>query len=216
LIPVFLHLNDYIVKWKINAVSTPEVIYLDLFSTQWLGYVEIFIVFLTFMLFAPIYVSGWNFLPKETRHLFLVLLALLPIVLFLVKDDYQAIRDQGIVISKFGNQEKYSWQEIEKVELYAYIGRDFRSSEMKWKYVFYLVDGGTRVFVQFSYYPESVHESIDIKKKILQENIPFYLDQLSDKEWDFVKIDMEDYPEVQDEFYVLFQYDPKTNSYYYD
>jgi hypothetical protein len=34
LIPVFLHLNDYIVKWKINAVSTPEDLYLDLFSTH--------------------------------------------------------------------------------------------------------------------------------------------------------------------------------------
>ncbi|MYL34977.1 hypothetical protein GLW05_15440 [Pontibacillus yanchengensis] len=220
-IPFAILLFDNYTNWKESIISHPSDIYLALHSAKWVSYTELALLFLTFLLLAPVYVKGWNWLPKGTRKILIVLFIVTPVFLFVTKEDYQSIREEGIVISSFGNQEEISWGNIKKVELVSYIGSDGLPSrsipipeqEFKWKFVFYQSTGETHEF-RFGYSVSNSKAALDIKQTILDHDLPLKLDQLTEKEWKFVQLDMNEYPNGKKDFYQLFQYNPETDRYY--
>lgn len=69
-------------------------------------------------------------------------------------------------------------------------------------------------FSGFGYDEPSLKYSHQIKNVIMENKISMSIDSISEREWEFLEVDMEDDEIKPDDFYKLFQYNPETNEYY--
>jgi hypothetical protein len=133
---------------------------------------------------------------------------------FFTRSDYNAIKTDGLQLSPFGEKEEVSWADIEYAEIDGYIsgGKD---SDFEWRFYFKLRDGRAIDFGPFGYHKYGLDKSLEIKDLLKEKKIPWTVYNLTNKEWEYVKIDM-DYEEDAnpEDFYAIFQYDPDQKEYY--
>lgn len=216
--PAVIRINDYFNTQKEERVSSPTDIYLDYVGTpQFLTYAVIGAGILAFMTFVAIYVT-WFQMEKHVYIMFVVSLIICIVVPIIAKNDYRAIREEGLFLSSQGSNKAIPWSDIEKVELDGEIveglGRS-SSSYYKWDFIFYLEDGEKEKFGPFSYSDYNLQDSKDIKNIIMENRVSISIDELSEEEWSYVKIDMEYEEGDPNDFYSLFQYNPEEKEYYF-
>ena len=217
--PILLNSLDTLKFSNVDRLSSPGDVYFASLSVEWLGYMLVFAGLIAFMAFAGLFVLGWKNSRKPLRYTFIITFILSIFISVIINNDYKAINQNGLVISSLGNKEEISWSDVKHVNLKGSITSDGFSktsgSSFKWKFEFFLKNGETEHFGPFSYSEYSLEDSLNIKKLLADKNISLTTDQLLDKEWEYVQIDM-DYEEgaKPEDFYSVFQYDPKTREYY--
>nr|WP_106781328.1 hypothetical protein [Lysinibacillus timonensis] len=217
--PILLNSLDIINFYNMDRLSSPEDVYFANISVDWLGYIIVFAGLIAFMCFCGVFVLGWKNSKKPLRYTFIISFTLSILISILINNDYQAINPDGLVISTLGNREEIPWSEVEHVNLKGNVSSDGFSknstSSFKWKFEFLLKNGETRVFGPFYYTKYSLEDSLNIKRLIHDKNINATTYQLSEREWEFVQVDIgyETDANVED-FYSIFQYDPQSKEYY--
>ncbi|UHA58718.1 hypothetical protein KDJ21_018035 [Metabacillus litoralis] len=205
---------------KLERLAGPGNVYFANISEGWLGYTIVFVSLITFMSFAGIFVLGWKNSKHSLRYTFIINLIFTILISVMINDDYKAINQDELIISTLGKKEKIPWSDVKHAYLKGKITSDgFKKSSgssFKWKFEFVLKNGDTEEFGPFTYFKYNLKDSLNIKKLLADKNISLTIDQLSDEEWEYVQIDMDYEEEVKPEdFYSLFQYDPKSGQYYY-
>lgn len=215
--PVIIRTMNNVNTKKEERVSSATDIFLDYAGTpQWLTYTVIGVGVLAFITFLAIYVT-WFDMEKHVYAMFVVSLIISIVVPIIVRDDFRAIREEGLYFSIQGEHEDIPWSKVVKVELNGNIVEglgESSSSYIKWDFVFYLKDGKKASFGPFSYSDHNLTTSHNIKNTIMENRVSMSLDGLSDKEWSYVEIDMNYEEGDPNDFYKLFQYNPETNEYY--
>lgn len=215
--PLTFQLVDYLIDEKGERVSSPTDIFVDSAGIPiWLTYVVIFAGVLAFISFLGIYVT-WFQMEKHVYIMFIGSLIICTVVPLFTKNDYRAIREEGLFVSSQGSNESIPWANIEKVNVVGEISEGLgksSSSYFKWDFIFYVKDGKEERFGPFAYSEYNLHASKDIKNAIMENRVSMSLDGLSEKEWSYVEIDMEYEEGDPNDFYEFFQYDPKTKEYY--
>ncbi|MFV2046197.1 hypothetical protein ACEWK1_02360 [Metabacillus sp. YM-086] len=218
--PILLNFVDSLGRNKLERLAGPGNIYFANISEGWLGYTIVFVSLITFMSFAGIFVLGWKNSKHSLRYTFIINLIFTILISVMINDDYKAINQDELIISTLGKKEKIPWSDVKHAYLKGKITSDgFKKSSgssFKWKFEFVLKNGDTEEFGPFTYFKYNLKDSLNIKKLLADKNISLTIDQLLDEEWEYVQIDMEYEEEVKPEdFYSLFQYDPKSGQYYY-
>jgi len=218
--PILLNFVDSLGRNKLERLAGPGNIYFANISEGWLGYTIVFVSLITFMSFAGIFVLGWKNSKHSLRYTFIINLIFTILISVMINDDYKAINQDELIISTLGKKEKIPWSDVKHAYLKGKITSDgFKKSSgssFKWKFEFVLKNGDTEEFGPFTYFKYNLKDSLNIKKLLADKNISLTIDQLSDEEWEYVQIDMDYEEEVKPEdFYSLFQYDPKSGQYYY-
>ena len=218
--PIVLNFVDSLGRNKLERLAGPGNVYFANISEGWLGYTIVFVSLVTFMSFAGIFVLGWKNSKHSLRYTFIINLIFTILISVMINDDYKAINQDELIISTLGKKEKIPWSDVKHAYLKGKITSDgFKKSSgssFKWKFEFVLKNGDTEEFGPFTYFKYNLKDSLNIKKLLADKNISLTIDQLSDEEWEYVQIDMDYEEEVKPEdFYSLFQYDPKSGQYYY-
>jgi len=218
-IPLVLQLADYLTNGKNERLSTPSDIYLDILGgSEWIFYLHYIPAFFAFITFLGLYMFGRKNLPNYAPYLFIISLILTIGLTFFTKDDYRAIREEGLFSSIQGKDEKVAWTEIEKVYLSGFVSRDGYSktatASFKWEYIFHLKNGGQIVYGPFGYSEYHLTVSHAIKNKIMEERLAMSSDFITEKEWGYIEVDMDYESGDPNDFYSLFQYNPETEDYY--
>lgn len=218
--PIVLNFVDSLGRNKLERLAGPGNIYFANISEGWLGYTIVFVSLITFISFAGIFVLGWKNSKHSLRYTFIINLIFTILISVMINDDYKAINQDELIISTLGKKEKIPWSDVKHAYLKGKITSDgFKKSSgssFKWKFEFVLKNGDTEEFGPFTYFKYNLKDSLNIKKLLADKNISLTIDQLSDEEWEYVQIDMDYEEEVKPEdFYSLFQYDPKSGQYYY-
>lgn len=217
---ILLNFVDSLGRNKLERLAGPGNVYFANISEGWLGYTIVFVSLITFMSFAGIFVLGWKNSKHSLRYTFIINLIFTILISVMINDDYKAINQDELIISTLGKKEKIPWSDVKHAYLKGKITSDgFKKSSgssFKWKFEFVLKNGDTEEFGPFTYFKYNLKDSLNIKKLLADKNISLTIDQLSDEEWEYVQIDMDYEEEVKPEdFYSLFQYDPKSGQYYY-
>lgn len=218
--PILLNSLDTLKFSKVDRLLSPGDVYFANISIEWLGYTLVFAGLTAFMAFAGVFVLGWKNSKNSLRYTFIITLTLSIFISVIINNDYKAINQDGLVIRTLGNKEEISWSDVKHVNLKGSVTSDGFSktsgSSFKWKFEFLLKNGETEEFGPFSYSKYNLEDSINIKELLADKNISLTTDQLLDEEWEYVQIDMDYEEEAKPEdFYSVFQYDPKTREYYY-
>ncbi|MCM3409712.1 hypothetical protein [Metabacillus litoralis] len=218
--PILLNFVDSLGRNKLERLAGPGNIYFANISEGWLGYTIVFVSLITFMSFAGIFVLGWKNSKHSLRYTFIINLIFTILISVMINDDYKAINQDELIISTLGKKEKIPWSDVKHAYLKGKITSDgFKKSSgssFKWKFEFVMKNGDTEEFGPLTYFKYNLKDSLNIKKLLADKNISLTIDQLSDEEWEYVQIDMDYEEEVKPEdFYSLFQYDPKSGQYYY-
>ncbi len=216
--PLLINIVDDSSKNKIGLVSTPNDVYLQLMSQEWMGYLIVFAGILAYFPAMYLFISGWKATERHIKWMFFISLAVAVTFGFITRDDYQAVRTDGIVVSKNGEIEEIPWSEIDTVDIDGKVSSDgfhrTSTSSFKWSFYFRLKDGRTIEMGDLSYNKYNLKDSLAIKKVLKDHKIPWKVYGLSEREWEFVEVDM-DYEEADSEdFYRIFQYDPETREPY--
>lgn len=215
ILPVIVKVANYQINLKEMRVSNPKDVYLDSAST--LGVLIIPVGFVALFSFLAIYIS-WFKISKYVFLVFMISIVLCMLIPFLTKDDYRAIRDEGIIISKKGEEQLIQWSDIQEVALNGFIPRvklnKKINSNYNWNFIFYLKDGEKITFGPFGYHSYALESSLAIKNKTMQEKIPIAIDILSEKELEYAQIDIKYEDGNPDDFYSLFQYDTIRKEHY--
>lgn len=207
MLPITTSMMDYEINLKRMNVANPKDIHLDI--AHKLVVVEILIGFVVFFSFLAIYILGFK-VSKSVYITFVISLVLIIFIPYMTKNDYRAIRENGIFISEQGSERLIEWSDIQKVELNSFIHRRSRShSSHNWEFIFYENGGGKIIFGPFTYYQYALQSSLEIKNKIIEENVPLTVDILTENEWSYVEIDMEYEEGNPADFYSLFELDSK-------
>jgi hypothetical protein len=217
-IPLILQLLDYLGDVEKNRLATPSDIYLDFTAMPvWLEYLVVFAGITAVFSLISIYITWFN-ASKNVYLMFVLSIVLTILIPLLVRDNFRAIREEGIAFSLQGKDTEIPWKEVEKVFLSGFISRDgfhhTSTSSFKWEYIFYLKDGSEERFGPFSYTDYHLEASHQIKGIIMKKRIAMSTDALTEKEWDFVEIDMDYEDADRQDFYELFQYNPEKEAYY--
>ena len=218
--PLLLRFLDSRKFSSIDRLSSPGDVYFENISVDWLGYTAVFAGLGAFMCFIGLFVIGWKKSKKTVKFTFILTFALTTVISIIIHNDYKAINQDGLVISTFGNKESISWSAVKHVNLKGNISSDGFSrnsgSSFKWKFVFLLKNGETEEFGPFAYSKYSLEDSLHIKELLADKKISLTTDQLYEKEWDFVEVDMEFEEDANPaDFYSVFQYNPETKEYYF-
>lgn len=218
--PIVLNFVDSLGRNKLERLAGPGNIYFANISEGWLGYTIVFVSLITFISFAGIFVLGWKNSKHSLRYTFIINLIFTILISVMINDDYKAINQDELIISTLGKKEKIPWSDVKHAYLKGKITSDgFKKSSgssFNWKFEFVLKNGDTEEFGPFTYFKYNLKDSLNIKKLLADKDISLTIDQLSDEEWEYVQIDMDYEEEVKPEdFYSLFQYDPKSGQYYY-
>ncbi|MFZ2462914.1 MAG: hypothetical protein WAW77_04675 [Caldibacillus thermoamylovorans] len=215
LAPILLKIIVYFNDKNTNRISTPTDIYITNYQ-DFIGLIIIFTGFYAFCLFIVIYIVGF----KVEKELYISL-----VVAFLIsaglsiygKNDYYAIREEGLFLSSKEEQIAIPWEDVESVRIEAALVSDigkYSSKDFEWEFIFYLKEHEPVKFSGFGYDEPSLTYSHQIKNVIMENKISMSIDSISEKEWEFLEVDMEDDEIKPDDFYKLFQYNPETNEYY--
>lgn len=202
-----------------DRLSSPEDVYFANLSVEWMGYASIITGLTAFIFFIGIFVFGWKDSHAFHRYTFILSLSLAIILSVVMRNDYKAINPDGLVISTFGEKEEISWSDVEYAYLTGELNRKgYRSNvsnHFEWEFEFLLKNGETETFGPFSYTDYNLEASKNIKELLADKRISLTTERLTDKEWDYVQIDMDYEEEAKPEdFYSVFQYDPETQEYY--
>ncbi|CAM3808385.1 hypothetical protein [Mesobacillus thioparans] len=216
--PLLINIVDDSSRNKISLVSSPNDVYLQLMSQEWMGYVMVFAGILAYFPAMYLFINGWKTRERHIKWMFFISLAVAVTFGFITRDDYQAVRTDGIVVSKHGEKEEIPWSEIDTVDIDGQVSSDgfhrTSTSSFKWSFYFRLQDGRTIEMGDLSYNKYNLKDSLAIKKVLKDHKIPWKVYGLSEREWEFVEVDM-DYEEADSEdFYRIFQYDPETREPY--
>lgn len=220
IIPTLLKSIDTLNSNNMERLSDPGDVYFTRLTVEWLGYTSVIVGLIAFISFTGVFVVlGWKNSYLYLRYMLVISLSLSIILAAMMHNDYKAINQDGLVISTLGNNEEISWSDVKHAYLKARVTSDGFSktsgSSFKWEFEFHLKNGETEEFGPFSYSTYNLEDSINIKELLADKNISLTTDQLSDKEWSFVQIEMDYEEEAKPEdFYSIFQYDPKTREYY--
>ncbi|CEG25729.1 hypothetical protein [Bacillus sp. B-jedd] len=187
-------------------------------SFGWLDYLICCLGAAFFLTAGALIIQGVKTLGKNAVSICVFSLLVGCLLVYVTKDDYEAIRTDGIVTQKLGKKEEIGWTEVRHVDILGYLSEDGTSRNssrsFKWDFVFYLKDGSEKRIGPFLLSNTHVNGSLDIKNVIMDKKIPMATSEITKKQWGFIKVDME-YTDVnRDDFYKVFQYDPETNDYY--
>jgi len=208
-----LHFNNW------DRLSGPEDVYFANLSVEWMGYASVITGLLAFIFFIGIFVFGWRDSTSFQKYMFILSLSFALILSVVMRNDYKAINPDGLVISTLGEKEEISWSDVEHAYLTGELNRKgYRSNvsnHFQWEFEFLLKNGESETFGPFSYTSYNLEASTKIKELLADKRISLTTDRLTDKEWDYVQIDMDYEEEAKPEdFYSVFQYNPKTKEYY--
>jgi hypothetical protein len=123
-IPVLLRSIDYLNHEKTSTLSSIKDVYLQTTSSEWLGYVIVFAGILAVFAGGRLFIVGWKATEAHVRWMFAITMLIAVTFIFITRSDYQAIRTDGIVLSKLGEQEEISWDQVENVEIDGRVSRD--------------------------------------------------------------------------------------------
>ncbi|PMC37863.1 hypothetical protein CJ195_09650 [Bacillus sp. UMB0899] len=218
--PVLLNILDTLKFSNMDRLSSPGDVYFANISVEWLGYIIVFAGLTAFMSFARLFAVGWKKCEKHIRYAFILSFTIAIFISVIINNDYKTINQNGLVISTLGNKEEIPWSDVEHVYLKGSITSDGFSktsgSSFKWKFEFLLKNGESEEFGSFTYLKDNLEDSLNIKELLAEKKISVTSDRLFDEEWDYVQIDMKYEEEAKPEdFYSIFNYDPKTGEYYY-
>lgn len=216
--PIIIRTISYVNDKKEERVSSATDIFVDYAGTpKWLTYLVMGAGIIAFMTFLAIYVN-WFDMERHVYFMFVVSLIISIVVPLIAKDDFRAIREEGLYFSIQGDIEEVPWYQIERVEIVGNnvdgIGSS-NSAYFKWDFIFFLKNGDKEKFGSFSYSNYNLTTSLEIKNEIMEHRVSMSLDGLSDEEWSYVEIDMEYEEGDPHDFYELFQYNPETKEYYH-
>ena len=207
MLPITAIIMDYGFNSKRMYVANPKDIHLDISHN--LIIVEILIGLVLFYSFLAIYIF-WFKVSKSVYITFVISLVLIIFIPYMTKNDYRAIRENGLFISDQGTEYLIGWSNIRKVELNGFIPRGRRSSSSYgWEFIFYVNGDRKMIFGPFTYRDYGLKTSLSIKNKLIEENIPLTVDVLTEYEWSYVEIDMKYEEGNPEDFYSLFQPDPR-------
>ncbi|RHW41650.1 hypothetical protein D1B31_08000 [Neobacillus notoginsengisoli] len=167
---------------------------------------------------AYIFIVGLKESGKNVILLCVFSLLLTAFSVYITKNDFEAIRTDGIVTHKLGKKEEIAWSEVRHVDILGYLSEDGvsknRTRSFKWDFVFYLNDGTEKRIGPFLYSEFYLNGSLDIKKLIIEKKIPMATDKITKEEWGFIKVHMEYEDGNPEDFYSVFQYNPEAKEYY--
>ncbi|WP_059172553.1 hypothetical protein [Bacillus sp. FJAT-27445] len=216
--PFSLNLLDWWRNGQYRNLANLKDVWLMPGSFGWLDYFlcGTGVAFLFTM--GAIFIFGSKETGKYVISLCVVSLLLTSVLFYITMNDYEAIRADGIVIQKLGDKEEIAWSKVRHVDILGYLSRDGASKtstrSFKWEFVFYLNDGTKKAIGPFKYNDYFLTGSLDIKKLIMDKKIQMATDRITEEEWGFIKVDMKYEVGNRDDFYEIFQYDPKTKEYY--
>lgn len=215
LAPILLKIIMYFNDKNTNRISTPTDIYITNYQ-GFIGLIIIFTGFYAFCLFIVIYITGFR-VEKELYISLLVAFLISAGLSIYGKNDYYAIREEGLFLSSKEEQIAIPWEDVESVRIEAALeksGGKYPTREFEGEFIFYLKDHEPVKFSGCGYDEPSLQYSHQIKNVIMENKIPMSIDSISEKEWEFLEVDMQDDEIKPDDFYKLFQYNPETNEYY--
>jgi hypothetical protein len=218
LIPIIFQLIFKFALDHEGRVGNPKDVYMTPVSQEWMVYTMIFAGLLAAFPGFRMLIVGWENTENHLRWMFLIGTLVAVVFGFITRNDYMSVRTDGIVVSKLGEKEEISWPEVDYVEIDGHVGSDGFSrtstSSFKWSFFFRHKDGRVIEIGDFSYNKYNLKDSLAIKDVLKENKIPWKVHGLTEKEWDFVEVDM-DYEEGNPkDFYAIFQYDPKTKEPY--
>jgi hypothetical protein len=219
LIPIILQLIFNFALNHEGRVGNPKDVYMTPVSQEWMVYTMIFAGLLAAFPGFRLLIVGWKNTENHLRWMFVIGTLVAVIFGFITRDDFMAVRTDGIVVSKLGVKEEIPWSEVEFVEINGHVSSDgfHRTSTNSYKWSFYFrLDGGIVIEVgPLGYNRYNLRDSLEIKEVLMEEKIPWKVYGLSEKEWDFVEVDMEIEEDANpNDFYDIFQYDPVTREPY--
>ncbi|RDU36032.1 hypothetical protein DRW41_15705 [Neobacillus piezotolerans] len=217
-IPCFYSLMKFWNLGKYQKLANIKDIWLFPASYMWLDYFLIITGLLSFIMAGRIFVAGLKEVERSSIAIFSFSFLLTASIILLTNNDFEAVRKDGIVTQKLGKMESIPWADVKNVGINGYLSQDGFSStaskSFKWEFIFYLKNGKDKVIGPFYYGNSYLGASLDIKKLIIEKRIPMSTDRISEKEWDFIEVDMEYNEGSPEDFYTFFQFDPESKKYY--
>lgn len=218
IIPIIIQLIYKFALDHEGRVGNPNDVYMTPVSQEWMGYTMVFAGLLAAFPGLRMLLVGWKKTENHLRWMFVIGSLVAVVFGFITRNDYMAVRTDGIVVSKLGEKEEIPWSEVDYVEIDGHVGSDGFSrtsgSSYKWSFFFRHKDGRVIEIGDFSYNKFNLTDSLAIKDVLKENKIPWKVHGLTEKEWEFVEVDM-DYEEGNlKDFYRIFQYDPKTKEPY--
>lgn len=218
-----MELYNYLRYLNHKKLSHPGDIYLDSIALpDTLYFIALVSAFIAVSSLMAIYIT-WFKVPKIIYIVSIFSLLLGISIPWISKDDYRAIREEGIVMEIQGEYTHIPWNKVHLVDLNGYIEKGGRNPDrFKWDFIFYTETGTVKMekieFNSFGYTSSGIKNSLKIKKKVKEKGIPFSSDSLSEKEWRIVQKEMKEQedektPPNPEDFYSLFEYNPIEKRY---
>lgn len=198
-------------SWKNNS---GDFLYMDNLTQEWVGYLLVITGMMAYFSAGRWFVAGWKNTETHVKWILAVSLTISIATGFITRNDYNAIHKDGLLLSPFGEKEKIHWSEIKYAEIDGYVsgGRD---SDFVWRFYFNLKDGRVVNFGPFGYNKYGLEDSLAIKELLKEQQISWTVYNLTEKEWEYVEVDMKYDEEAKPEdFYAVFQYNPSKKEYY--